>query len=163
MLVEVGNIWNAWKTADLFLFTGNGVITPEGKLVMGSGFAKEVRDRFPGVDKTIADYIKQETPPHRKTGIYNYSLVISPRWPDAKLGVFQTKQHWGDESDLGTIEHSAWMLRYFCNENPTAKVHMNFPGIGKGGLTEEEVRPCLRMLPDTVHVWRKPNETVSNL
>lgn len=33
------------------------------------------------------------------------------------------------------------------------KIHLNFPGIGNGGLKRSNVLPLLERLPDNVKVW----------
>lgn len=53
MRLARGDMWSAYDGADLFLVTTNGVVTRDGKLVMGAGIARQARDRFPGLDEAL--------------------------------------------------------------------------------------------------------------
>jgi len=87
-IYKVGDMWSAWEISDLFLITTNGSFSTSGKLVMGRGIARQARDRFPGLDRALAKTLR--TPGRR------YGLLVSPRWPEAKLGLFQVKlRYWG--------------------------------------------------------------------
>jgi hypothetical protein len=148
VIIHEGNMWTAWDNVDLFLFTSNGTITQSGRLVMGRGMARQVLDRFPNVDVALGQSIGQSA--IEKT----YGLLVSPRWPAAKLGAFQVKYRWQDCALPEMIRHSARMLRDWCAEHPQAKVALNFPGIGNGGLQWKDVYPIIApLLTDQVQVW----------
>ncbi len=102
MQLAQGDMWSVFGQADLFLVTTNGVITRSGKLVMGAGIAKSARDRFPGLDQALGVAAKAAGSP--------YGLLISPRWPEARLGAFQTKNNWTEGSSPALIEFSARKL-----------------------------------------------------
>jgi hypothetical protein len=148
-----GNYWNEYNKADLFLFTSNGVLKRDGSLVMGAGTAKQVKLNFPGIEKKIGHAIACRNYPHNNN-IYEYGLLISDRWPTAKVGAFQTKLYYKDDSDLLIITTSTYQLQDWCLENPKAIVFLPYPGIGCGNLTKEEVSSILDVLPDTVHIWQ---------
>lgn len=153
MKLAHGDMWTVYDQADLFLVTTNGVVTKSGKLVMGAGIAKSARDRFPGVDQALGAAVKASGSP--------YGLLVSSRWfmphdgsePTAKLSAFQTKDNWTEGSSPALIAFSARKLLAWCERHPTARVHLNMPGVGCGGLRREEVSPLLEPLPDTVTVW----------
>lgn len=150
MILKVGNMWHAWREADLFLFTGNSTVRRDGALVMGAGMAREVRDMFPGIDYVLGDVII------KKYGSGNwYNLLISPQWPDKKLGAFQVKTDWNANASLKLIRHSTGILTQWCQLYPDARVHLNFPGIGNGKLSKEQVAPIIATLPDSVIIWSK--------
>ena len=86
MKLAQGDMWSVFDQADLFLVTTNHVVMGDGKLVMGAGIAKQARDRFPGLDAALGQAALATGTP--------YGLLISPRWPKAKLGAFQTKGEW---------------------------------------------------------------------
>lgn len=81
-----------------------------------------------------------------------YGLLISPRWPAAKLGVFQVKQYYSQPASLELIRCSTAALCAWCVEHPNALVHLNFPGIGNGRLRREDVLPIIAQLPDRVAI-----------
>lgn len=130
----------------LYLFTGNSFITKEGKLVMGAGAAKEIRDYFlMGVDEMFGRLISPAL------HLDNYYIQISAT---CNLGVFQVKRHFKDPADLDLIAQSAYILSYMLRHIHYDEVRMNFPGIGYGGLTYEEVLPKLECLPDNVVLYK---------
>lgn len=149
MRLRTGNMWSVFTEADLFLITTNATITVEGKLVMGAGIAKQARDRFPGLDAALGKAVIA-----RGT---RYGLLVSPDWPKAKLGAFQTKLHWKDPSQLSLIREAVARLTLWCKAHPTATVHLNFPGIGYGNLPRTHVLKLLEPLPDTVTIWEYPS------
>jgi hypothetical protein len=149
-----GDMWSAYDGADLFLFTSNGVVTGSTRLVMGAGIALSVRDSFPGIDRVFGEEILKRIIDSADKDIYG--LLVHSDWPDTKIGAFQVKRHFRDNADIGVINYSILMLKQWCEEHPTAQVHLNFPGIGYGGLKAQEskIEELLQQLPDTVTVWR---------
>ncbi len=150
MKLRQGDMWSVFSEADLFLIAANATLTLQGKLVMGAGIAKEARDRFPGLDQALGKVVLEQGK--------HYGLLVSPRWPEARLGAFQTKLHWKDPAQLSLISEAATKLRRWCECHPTAQVYLNFPGIGQGGLPRAQVLKLLDTLPDTVSIWeyRRP-------
>ncbi len=145
MHLQYGDMWTAWDIADLFAVTTNSTITKDGRLVMGRGIAQQARDRFPGIDKTLASQF---------TSGSRYGLLVSSDWPEQKLAAFQVKIHWRSKADVSLIEYSTACLLAWCQAHPQAQVHLNFPGIGNGRLGYEQVLPLLQALPDTVTLWQ---------
>lgn len=143
MINCTGDMWSAWGKVDLFLITTNSTVVNQ-RLVMGRGIAREARDHFPGLDYEIGKHIQKD-----------YGLLVSPHWPEKKLGCFQVKYHWRNPAYLSIIVLSTVMLDVWCQEHPGAKVALNFPGIGNGRLAVEDVLLVIKHLPDTVQVWRR--------
>lgn len=143
------NIWEVYQETDKFLFTSNGIIKGDNSLVMGAGIAKEVRDRFKGIDKAIGTYINSLGIETEK----GYGLLLSPN--GGKVGAFQTKIHYKDESPLWLIRKSTDMLGEYAENNPHIIISMPYPGIGHGNRSMEEIEPIISVLPDNVHVYQK--------
>jgi len=145
-------MWTAYDTADLFLITTNSTLRRDGTLVMGRGMARQARDRFPGLDAALGGQIRQVCGSGGQ-----YGLLISPRWqPGAaphKLGCFQVKRHWQRPADLTLIGHSVTALTWWARLHSDCHIHLNFPGIGNGGLARTAVLPLLTALPDNVTIW----------
>lgn len=118
-----GDMWTAYDEADLFLITTNSTIH-NGALVMGRGVARQARNRFPGLDEALGRQILN-TCEH----LGQYGLLVSSRWPAAKLGAFQVKTHYDKPASLALIQHSTAALQAWCAAHPTAQVCLNFPGI----------------------------------
>lgn len=143
-----GNMWTAYDDADLFLITTNSTLKKNGALVMGRGIARQARDRFDGLDVALGREIARLCGNRSE-----YGLLVSPRWPAAKLGVFQVKTHYDRPASLSLIRRSVATLLAWCERHPDAAVHLNFPGIGNGELARAQVLPLLKSLPANVHVW----------
>lgn len=166
--------------SDLFLTTINTTVQPDGSLVMGAGHARQIRGKFPGIERKFGEAVAQRAHPSivgekiRQANL-NYhgtiytvyaevGLLISPKWPAAKVGGFQTKRcFWESMRDptqhthMWLIHHLSystnWLVR-FCQKFPNARVDMPFPSIGNAGLPIDEVRQIIVALPDNVFVWR---------
>ena len=143
-----GDMWSAYDDADLFLITTNSTLKKSGALVMGRGIARQARDRFAGLDVALGREIAAVC-----GHLGHYHLLVSPRWPAAKLGAFQVKTHYARPASLSLIRQSAVALLAWCEEHPGAAVYVNYPGIGNGGLAPAQVLPLLKPLPTNVHVW----------
>lgn len=140
----------------LLLFSANGMVNLRGALVMGAGFAKEVRDEFAAIDYEIGQRIIGHY------GVipgcpYRYGLVIQKYYTGKRIGAFQVKLHFERKAMYSLISWSASRLARWCRQNPSIPVHMNFPGIGLGGLSRSQVLPVLERLPEQVTVWELEN------
>lgn len=149
MKLRVGDMWSVWREAGLFLITANATLV-NGRLVMGAGIAKEAATRWPTLPARLGADLGGWLP---KNGEYN--LLISFDWPDAKLGLFQTKVNWQQPSSVGLIGRSVEALCWWASHHPDTAIHLNYPGIGNGGLTPAQVEPLIKILPDNVHVWTR--------
>lgn len=144
----IGDMWTAYDRAGLFLITTNSTVKADGRLVMGRGMARQARERFPGLDLALGTQIQVVC---GNQGVYG--LLISRRWPAAKVAAFQVKYHWQRPADLSLITRSATALTWWTRYHADCAIHLNFPGIGNGGLTRTAVLPLLATLPDNVTIW----------
>ena len=130
------------------MFTGNRYITAKGKLVMVRGAALQCRDTYHGIDKDLADKIsKGKLSP-------NYYVKFTQLGRDQYLGVFQVKNNFADKAELEIIKRSTEILKWFAIDKPHLNFHMNFPGIGYGGLPYELILPIVQELPDNVILYK---------
>jgi hypothetical protein len=155
MLTQTGNMWNAYKDADLFLITTNSFVKKDGRLVMGAGIAKQARDRYTDLDLSMGQYV-EDNGGH----LGRYGLIVSNFWPLSRMGLFQVKYHWRDSADISLVEFSTnkllqWIKKH--DKENVMRIHLNYPAIGNGGLTEEKVFPIISELPDNVTVWKYNN------
>jgi hypothetical protein len=124
------------------LFTGNAYVNVKGELVMGRGAALAVKTLYPEVARQFGQQME---------GCYGI------RWAVAKtgetIGVFQVKYGYKDKADLGLITNSARELHVLTFDSPDHEYHMNFPGIGWGGLLYEDVLPIMKRLSDQVVLY----------
>jgi len=143
-IYKQGDMWNVLDEVDHFIITTNAIVKQNGALVMGAGIAKQARDRYPGLDEMFGSHIKLFHP----KGVYGLQL-----WLDSKFGMFQVKQHYKDTANIQLIIYSTGMLAQAAQTCPKVKFALNFPGIGNGKLTYDEVKPIVDLLPDNVQVW----------
>ncbi len=152
---------------DLTLITTNASVNERGALVMGRGVARQARDAWPGLDLALGKAVAARTDiatditafihQGRSYTLYpDYCLLISPDWPEKRIGAFQVKSRFFDPADLLLIQAGLNRLRTWCRIHPDAQVHLNFPGIGWGHRERSEVQPLLDPLPDTVTIWELP-------
>lgn len=137
-----------WEIPDVYLFTGNSCITKNKKLVMGRGAALACRDLFEGCDKQFAAKIQasKNNP--------NYCVEFIELAPRKLLGVFQVKYNFADKADINLIKTSTGILARIATQKPDLKFHMNFPGIGYGGLQYNLVLPIVDKLPNNVILYK---------
>jgi hypothetical protein len=129
----------AWSLPDVKLFTGNKTITKDGRLVMGRGAAKAVRDFYPGIDKRIK---------------VNKSVSFTQITDDQYLGYFCVKDHFAENAQLALIGQSAAELSALASSMQSVTFHLNYPGIGAGGLDVQSVSRIISTLPDNVWVYQ---------
>jgi hypothetical protein len=155
--IHIGNMWDTYDEAELFLITANSYVKQDGHLIMGAGIALEAKERFPGVDLAMGKHMRK----HFCRSQGDYYVMISDGWPEKKLGLFQVKRHFSEPADLQLIELSAAKLAWMMNNRPWVNVHMNFPGIGAGKQSVFDVVKSLHPLMEpqewTVHMWMTKN------
>lgn len=147
MVEIVGDLWREVGRADLILVTTNGSVRMDGGLVMGRGAARQAAERYPGLEFDLG----------RKTLLHPTARLLFSDVVDrgTKIGGFRVKRAWKQKADLWLIRESVGALKVLCESSMGYKrIAMNFPGIGNGGLTRDEVLPLIRDLPEIVHVYR---------
>lgn len=151
-LYKTQDMWLDYSAVDLFLITTNAYVKANGALIMGAGIAQQARDRYPGLPVALGKPI--EAICKAQENFYaTYGLLVSPKWPGAKVGAFQVKYHYNSRADLRLIQLSTYMLIDWCHKHPKAQVALNYPGIGLGGLSVKDVEPIIGALPDTVTIY----------
>jgi len=148
MIEHRGDMWSAWPTAGLFLVTTNSYLNKQGELVMGRGMALQARHRFGGLAQAFGQAIAV-----RCGHLGEHGLLISERWPEARVGAFQVKRHWVSRASLSLIRKGTQMLQAWAEEHPEVEIHLSMPGVGNGRRSLQEVLPIMEVLPDNVHVW----------
>ena len=154
-----GDMWSAWDRAALFLITTNSYVKRNGSLVMGRGIARQARDRFSGVDmecgRVIEGLARDRNELHHLP-YFTYGLLtpfIGTGRVYEKLGLFQVKHHWREKALPQLIRVAVEDLMDLTYTYELDEIHLNFPGIGNGGLSRDVVKPIVDVLPDNVHIW----------
>lgn len=141
---KVGDMWSVYDNAALFCITTNAYVTQFEKLTMGRGIAKQARDRFPGLDERFGANLV-----NRQMHLGKYGIIVDVF---TRICAFQVKYHWRDKASVELIDYSIEKLLDFMGDNEFA-VHLNFPGIGNGGLHKKDVLPHLLCLPNCITIW----------
>lgn len=132
---------------EVLLVTTNGIIKSNNCAVMGAGIAKQVRDRWPGIDLTLAINLK----------IFgNVPNVLGDHLiGDHKIKVvtFPTKNNWQDSSDLVLIFNSATKLSQMTYKSFITVA----PGCGHGGLKWSDVKGVVKPFLDDRFTVCLPN------
>lgn len=128
---------------EIMMFTANSIVKDNGRLVMGAGCAKTVRDLYQGIDKQFGDKIGSGSE-------FNVTFV---KWEDQWIGAFQTKIDWRKPSPLYLVKDSIEKLSRIAQERPDWEFHLPCPAIAHGGRGVEEILPLLEVLPDNVVVY----------
>jgi hypothetical protein len=124
-------------TFDATCFTSNGMVTGDGRLVMGAGIAKLFRDTFPGIDRLFGGLVKEH-------GNRCFMVTIE----GVNIVNFPTKHDWRDDSDLALIETSCRQLMELVHAHDLKKVRLPRPGCSLGRLTWEVVGPTIARVLD---------------
>lgn len=152
----VGNPYDFFENNDAICITTNGEIRKDGKAVMGAGNAKFARDTFPGIDATLANYLKQYGNRVYYLGSHVYDQKI------VKLLTFPTKHSWRDKSSLELIEQSASQIVRVVDRMGLRRIYVPVPGCGNGGLKWSEVKGILDILDDRFIVYSLDEQTFQN-
>jgi len=143
-----------WKTqSDYKVVTTNGFVKKNGAAVMGRGVALQAKQKFPGLEFAVGEYIKTYG---------NHVGLISE---ETGIVIFPTKSVWWEVSDLRLIERSAKELKKLTEELQDKTFAMPVPGIGNGRLAIKDVWPILRkvQLPNSVIVVLNDIELIEEI
>jgi len=144
MEYQTGDLLKYAGNYNYMLVTTNSFIKKDGSLVMGRGFAKQIRDIYSGIDLILGNLIKKSCGHLGKYGVIFYG----------HLGIFQVKYNYMQSAEIDLVEYSTSMLVNIANRQPNKLFAMNCPAIGNGKLHLEIIHPIINRLPDNVHVWR---------
>lgn len=167
MPIKKEELFTAVDHPAMYIVTTNATITQSGKLVMGRGAARELRDKIKGIDREAAQTLIDKVGPLAQVltpnFIYGYTSVRPPRKDEDGenkygIGLFQVKYHFKDAADIALIVNSMKQLRGLCQlfNGDMALLHvnfrMNYPGIGNGGLERDYVEQFIHPIPDNLTI-----------
>jgi len=138
------------KLANAICLTTNGFVKKNGCCVMGAGNAKQARDKFDGIDRTLGNLIKE-----------NGNIVqIIHRVIDTDIVAFPVKHNWWEKADLDLLDISTRSLVWLTNNMGWEKVILPRPGCHNGKLKWlSEVKPILReYLDDRFYIINLPGK-----
>ena len=130
--IELGKLdYSTVGANEVKLFTGNSQRVA-GKLVMGKGAALDVARNYVGINRAFGRMIEADS---------NYLLCILPEYG---IGAFQVKRRFNSKASYVMIERSSRMLCDLARGRPFMTYHCNFPGVGAGGLSYDDVEGVLQ-------------------
>ena len=138
-----GNFWDEIKNYDAICVTTNGIVKSDGCLVMGTGIAKDFKERY--------KYIKLDYQLGQKVKEYgNFVMHVPLFFPDKPFGIFSipTKNDWKNPSDIELIKTSCITLSYLASQYGYDSVLLTRLGCGNGGLTWDSVCPIIAPILD---------------
>ena len=140
------DLWNLVDLPAIYVVTTNSYIKNNGSLVMGRGAASQAVNKIPGIAFDCGKAIANVGDP------YSFLVIHHPTQIKAGFGIFQVKRFWGSDAELSLIEQSANRLSEFARKYPNLTIRMNYPGIGNGGLSREDVEPLIKELAKVVTI-----------
>lgn len=155
MILRVGNIWDAAGPDNALVVTSNGTVSKQG-LVLGAGLARELCLRFPHSPKLAQELIKG-----RAGTKYNYYHLLQLGATDTgyapwhSVWLFQVKDDWRSDASVNLISHATRLLIDVASRHNDIIFNLNYPGIGCGRRSKDDVLSKIRYLPNNVVVWEK--------
>ena len=150
MPVVEDRLWKNPGNPGMIVVTSHASVMEDGKLYLGYGEAQEAIKRIPDIEYECGHMVINQAP----DGVYGF-LPVRPSKPAQRIigfGLFQTQRSLEEEADPDLIRYSMECLRHFVAEHADLKIRMNFPGVGEGGLSVDEVAPLLLPIPPTITV-----------
>ncbi|HEU4544370.1 MAG TPA: hypothetical protein VFR23_24780 [Jiangellaceae bacterium] len=140
MLIESGDLWDAFTNGWHIVVTTNIGWDANGVNNMGAGVALQAAIRFPDLPGWYGRRC-------RRTGASTGVIVHPERrlilFPVKPLKLRCSADSWNQQADLGLIELSCGQLADVLSGDSGMRVAMAFPGCGNGGLSKRAVRPIL--------------------
>lgn len=149
MKLRVGNIFRS--TDQVVLITASSEING-GRLEFGTDLLKRLLEISPTADAYFAKCVQAKCA-GQPAYPYEYNMLVDNRGAAFKFfGLFQTKYYFNDLANIDLIKRSCTTLTNWV-KTERIPVSLNFPGIGGGGLTMDQIVPIIAELPDNVTIW----------
>lgn len=145
MEYRTGNLLNSLQDYNYILCTTNSYIKKDDSLVMGHGFAKDIKLAYDGIDMHFGNIIKNYCGHLGTYGVLFYGSI----------GIFQVKFDFKATAQLDLITYSTQQLCEIANKHSNHWFALNCPTIGNEKQSIDDIDPIIRTLPDNVHIWRK--------
>lgn len=157
--------------ADTICIPTNGIVKPNGQLVMGKGLARSAALAYPDLPTLFGSNVRYEgnkpslvkALPRALYLRYRHDQALNVHDPVSinivdKLGQrfinFPTKQHYSNNSSLSLIEQSLKYLIQLCADKCLSDVAVSKFGCGNGNLDWVIVQPLMiKYLDDRFICW----------
>jgi hypothetical protein len=143
-----GDMFAEFPERTVWLVTANSYVKSNGNLVMGRGAAARAARLWPEMPSIAGKRVLH-------LGDYHVMIMLG-FGRDRHAGIFQTKRHFHDPSDPELIRESCRKLEAKARGMRDYVFRVNYPGIGLGGLSVDQVQPILErhLAWDNIEVWR---------
>lgn len=145
MNLKFGNLLDNLTQYDYVGITANSFVKNNGELVMGRGFARAMALKYPEIPSQAGYEIGLRQ---------QYLIAPLPSQDHFTPFLFQVKIHWGDAANLGLVQKSTSFLAAFANAMAHYTFALNYPAIGNGRLSKDDIEPIITELPDNVDIWQ---------
>lgn len=129
MNIKKGNIIDYIGKSDIVCVTTNGIVKPNGELVMGAGCALAFKKIFPSLPKAFGEQIKSK----------GNRPVVGGKVKNTYIVSFPTKNHYKENSNLELIKSSALFLVKIADYYNAKTIYIPSPGTGLGNLPKDIV------------------------
>lgn len=133
MIEVTGNIWD--HPCKYKCVTTNGVVKPNGELVMGAGIALQAKERYPDLPARLGKAVTIFG--NKPFVIHEYGIISFP-----------TKEHWKRDSVPSLIVSSAKDIAGFVKAGTVDSIITTRPGCGVGNLVWSGVKKLLEPIFD---------------
>lgn len=144
MKIKIGNIFECMGELDYVGITTNSTLNNKGHLVMGAGNAKQAKEVCPELPAIFGEQVSKGCGNLGFYGLLRHNQYFA----------LQTKLHWRDKSPIEVVKHSINKLRLASLKHPDKVFGVPFPAINHGKLSEEDILPLLKELPDNVIIFK---------
>lgn len=144
MKIKIGNIFECMDELDYVGITTNSTLNNKGHLVMGAGNAKQAKEVCPELPAIFGEQVSKGCGNLGFYGLLRHNQYFA----------LQTKLHWRDKSPIEVVKRSINKLRLASLKHPDKVFGVPFPAINHGKLSEEEIVPLLKELPDNVIIFK---------
>lgn len=124
--------------ADAICITTNGFVKTNGSLVMGRGVAKQLCDKYKGIDQFWGYMVSTEGNHVHPLSYFGNRFICS----------FPVKHDWWEKADIDLIVRSSTELVDISNKFKWFKVLLPKPGCGNGRLKWEDVKKVIEPILD---------------
>lgn len=144
MKIKIGNIFECMDELDYVGITTNSTLNNKGHLVMGAGNAKQAKEVCPELPAIFGEQVSKGCGNLGFYGLLRHNQYFA----------LQTKLHWRDKSPIEVVKRSINKLRLASLKHPDKVFGVPFPAINHGKLSEEEIIPLLKELPENVIIFK---------
>lgn len=150
MIIKRENLWEHPSPDYLCVSVGSTIWS--SKLALGpTGFAKQVKYRYPQIEFYFAGAIKNVSRKVSDNHVYSNYYIVELRRNGQNFIIFQVKKHYQDDVDMEIIKESAIRLNKLATERQNKSFYLSCPETSEAN--QNKILEMLNFLPDNVAVF----------